>query len=219
VSFSFQIKICGITSEEVARAAIDAGADHLGLVFCASPRRVTLERAALLVAGVPASWVGVFADPSLEEVAGAARELGLAAVQLHGHETPALCGAVRERVGVPVWKAITPAGAGPAAYEPTVDALLLDAGSGGTGRTLDWSAVGTRFPRARRIVPHLLSGGLSPSNVARAIREAGPDGVDASSRLELAPGIKDPRLVTAFVREARAAGEAASESGLAEATR
>jgi phosphoribosylanthranilate isomerase len=97
--------------------------------------------------------------------------------------------------------------------------LLLDAGSGGTGRTLDWSALGARFPRARRIVPYLLAGGLSPSNVARAIREAGPDGVDASSRLELAPGIKDPRLVTAFVREARAAGEAASESGLAEATR
>jgi phosphoribosylanthranilate isomerase len=219
VSFSFRIKVCGITSEEVARTAIDAGANHLGLVFCASPRRVTLERAALLVACVPASWVGVFADPPLEEVAGAARELGLAAVQLHGHETPALCSAVRERTGVPVWKAITPTEAEAAAFEAAVDALLLDAGSGGTGRTLEWSTIGTRFPRARRIVPHLLAGGLSPSNVERAIREAGPDGVDASSRLELAPGIKDLRLVSAFVREARAAGEAASESGLAEAAR
>jgi phosphoribosylanthranilate isomerase len=216
VSFSFRIKICGITSEEVARAAIDAGADHLGLVLCTSPRRVSAERAVLLVAGVPASWVGVFVDPSLEEVARAAYELRLAAVQLHGVETPAFCRAVRERSGVPVWKAITPRGleAEPA-YEAAVDAILLDAGTG-TGRTLEWSAVGARFPRARRVVPHLLAGGLSPSNVARAIREARPDGVDASSGLEVAPGIKDPGLVTEFVRAARAAG-GAPESGLAEA--
>ena len=218
VSFSFRIKICGITSEVVAGAAIDAGADHLGLVFCASPRRVTLQRAARLVAGVPASWVGVFVDPSLEEVARAANEAGLAAVQLHGGESPAFCRAVRERTGVPVWKAITPTrGDATTAYEAAVDTLLLDAGPGGTGRTLEWSAVGARFPRARRVVPHLLAGGLSPANVARAIREACPDGVDASSGLEIAPGVKEPDLVAAFVREARAAG-GASESGLAEAT-
>lgn len=217
VSFSFRIKICGITSEEVARAAIDAGADQLGLVLCPSPRRVTVEGAAPLVAGVPASWVGVFVDPSLEEVARAAGELGLAAIQLHGGETPAFCRGARERTGVPVWKAIAPSGFELATtYEAEVDALLLDAGPGGTGRTLAWSAVGARFPRARRVVPHLLAGGLSPSNVARAIREARPDGVDASSGLEVAPGIKDPRLVSEFVREARAAG-AVPESGLAEA--
>lgn len=217
VSFSFRIKICGITSEEVARAAIDAGADHLGLVLCASPRRVSAERAARLVAVVPASWVGVFVDPSLEEVARAADELRLAAIQLHGSETPVFCRAVRERTGVPVWKAITPSGFEPAAaYEAAVDAILLDAGSGGTGRTLEWGAVGARFPRARRVVPHLLAGGLSPSNVARAILEARPDGVDASSGLEVAPGIKDPRLVSEFLREARAAA-GDSESGLAEA--
>lgn len=206
VSFSFRIKICGITSEEAARAAIDAGADQLGVVLCDSPRRVSAERAALLVSAVPAWWVGVFVDPSLEEVARAAGELRLAAVQLHGDETPAFCHAVRERTGVPVWKAITPTGLEPAtAYEAAVDAILLDAGPGGSGRTLNWRAVGALYPRARRVIPHLLAGGLSPSNVARAVREAGPDGVDASSGLEVAPGIKDPRLVSEFVREARAA--------------
>jgi phosphoribosylanthranilate isomerase len=214
VSFSFRIKICGITSEEAARAAVDAGADHLGLVFCTSPRRVTLERAALLVARVRASWVGVFADPPLEEVARAARELGLAAIQLHGRESPALCRAVRERAGVPVWKAIAAFEPGVEAYEAAVDALLLDSG-GGSGRTLDWPAVRARFPLDRRIVPHVLAGGLSPENVGRAIREARPDGVDASSRLELASGIKEPGLVSAFVREARAASAESGVTGAA----
>lgn len=211
VSFSFRIKICGITSEAAARAAVDAGADHLGLVFCESPRRVSLERAALLVAGVRASWVGVFADPQLEEVARAARELGLDAVQLHGRESPSLCRDVRERTGVPVWKAIVAGGSGVEAYEAAVDALLLDPG-GGSGRRLDWPAIGAHFPLERRVVPHLLAGGLTPENVARAIREARPDGVDASSRLERTPGVKEPWLVSAFVREARAA--AIAESGV-----
>ncbi|MGH7607730.1 MAG: phosphoribosylanthranilate isomerase [Gemmatimonadales bacterium] len=215
MSFSFRIKICGITSEEVARAAVDAGADHLGLVFCASARRVTLERASLLVAEIPASWVGVFADAPLEEVAQAARKLDLASIQLHGRETPEECRIVRERTGVPVWKAISAAEATEDGYEAVVDALLLDAGPGGTGRALDWVMTGARFPRARRVVPLLLAGGLGPENVARAIHEAQPDGVDASSRLELVPGVKDPGLVRAFVHQARAAADAASENGMA----
>lgn len=212
MSFSFRIKVCGVTSEEVARVALDAGADHLGLVLCPSPRRVTLERASRLVRAVPASWVGVFADAPLEQMARVARELGLAAVQLHGRESPEQCLAVRERTGVPVWKAIPADGGREGAYEAAVDALLLDPGPGGSGRTLDWDVVGARFPRSRRVVPLLLAGGLSPENVARAIREAEPDGVDASSRLELAPGLKDPGLVSAFVQEARAAA-AASRNG------
>lgn len=216
MSFSFRIKVCGITSEEVALAAVGAGADYLGLVFCASARRVTFECASLLVAGVPASWVGVFADSPLEEVTRAVRELGLAAVQLHGRESPEVCRTVREGTGVPVWKAIPADAPGTEeVYEAAVDALLLDAGPGGTGRMLDWGMVGARFPRARRVVPLLLAGGLGPRNVARAIHEARPDGVDASSRLELTPGVKDPGLVSAFVRQARAAANAASESGLA----
>jgi phosphoribosylanthranilate isomerase len=204
VSFSFRIKICGITSEEAARSAIESGADHLGLVFCPSPRRVTVEGAAALTRAVPAAWVGVFAGMPPGEVARTAVALGLAAIQLHGEESPEDCRAVRELAGIPVWKAVRGDIEGEeSGYEAAVDALLLDARGGGTGRVLDWTRVGERFPASRRIVPLLLAGGLSPENVARAIRGACPDGVDASSRLEASPGVKDPHLVEQFVRRAR----------------
>jgi phosphoribosylanthranilate isomerase len=210
VSPRFRIKVCGITSEDAARAAVAAGADHLGLVLCASPRRMTIERAMALTAEVPASWVGVFADSTPSDVARAARSLALAAVQLHGNETADACRSVRERAGIPVWKTVDPGiPAAGEAYAGAVDALLLDHGSGGGGRPLDWSAVAARFPLGRRPLPVILAGGLDPDNVARAIREARPDGVDASSRLESAPGIKDPDLVRRFVSRARAAGGAA----------
>lgn len=206
VSFSFRIKVCGITSEAAARSAVDAGVDHLGLIFCPSPRRVTRERAAELTGAVPAAWVGVFAHESPEQVARTARSLGLAAIQLHGVESPEECRAIRELAGVPVWKAVSAEREGDEkGYEAAVDALLLDAGAGGSGRELDWVRVAERFPASRRIVPLLLAGGLSPENVARAIEEARPDGVDASSRLETSPGIKDPRRVAEFVRRAREA--------------
>ncbi len=212
VSPPFRIKVCGITTEDAARAAVDAGADHLGLVFCASPRRVTIERAAALTAEIPASWIGVFSDSRPSEVVRLARSLGLAAVQLHGNETPEECRAIRERAGIPLWKAVD-LGI-PTAEEPyleSVDALLVDAGRGGTGRALDWAVVAARFPRGRRSLPVILAGGLDPDNVAGAIREARPDGVDASSRLECAPGVKDPELVRRFVTRARAEAGAAGD--------
>jgi phosphoribosylanthranilate isomerase len=204
VSFSFRIKICGITSEEAARSAVEAGVDHLGLILCPSPRRVTEERAAALTRAVPAAWAGVFAHMRPQEVARTARALGLSAIQLHGGESPEQCRAIRELAGIPVWKAVSAdREGGETGYEAAVDALLLDVGSGGSGRALDWARVGERFPASRRIVPLFLAGGLSPENVARAIEEARPDGVDASSRLETSPGVKDPRLVVEFVRRAR----------------
>jgi phosphoribosylanthranilate isomerase len=209
VTFPFRIKVCGITAEEAARAALEAGADYLGLVLCPSPRRVTLDRAGGLAEATPGAWVGVFADSPLQEIVIAVRELGLAAVQLHGRESVAECRRVREAAGVPVWKAVRADG-GPIDpdYDGAVDALLLDAGAGGTGRVLDWDGIGARFPRPLRSVPTFLAGGLGPGNVARAIGAARPDGVDASSRLERAPGVKDPDLVRAFVRRAREAARA-----------
>lgn len=204
MSFSFRIKVCGITSEEAARSAVEAGVDHLGLVFCPSPRRVSEERAAALMRAVPAEWIGVFAHTSAVYVARIARALDLSAVQLHGEETPEECRALRQLAGVPVWKALSIGGQGEATdYEAAVDALLLDGGTGGSGRELDWARVGERFPPSRRVVPLLLAGGLGPENVARAIDQARPDGVDASSRLETSPGVKDARLVAEFVRRAR----------------
>lgn len=208
MSASFRIKVCGITSEDAAQAAVEAGADHLGVVFCASVRRVSRERAVELATRVPAAWVGVFADGSIEEMIDLARDLDLAALQLHGRETPALCRAVRDATGLAVWKAIGPALRGHEAdYRDAADALLLDAGTGGSGRTLDWDAVGARFPRSRRRIPLLVAGGLDADNVALAIRASDPDGVDASSRLESAPGVKDPNRIRAFVLRARAAAE------------
>jgi phosphoribosylanthranilate isomerase len=159
-----------------------------------------------LTRAVPSAWVGVFAGTPSGEVARTARALGLSAIQLHGEESPEECRAVRELAGIPVWKAVSADREGAAAgYEGAVDALLLDARGGGSGRPLDWARIGERFPASRRIVPLLLAGGLSPENVARAIDEARPDGVDASSRLETGPGVKDPRLVAEFVRCAKRA--------------
>ena len=206
MSEPFRIKVCGITTVEAAEAAVEAGADHLGLVLCPSARRVSPERAVDLVSRVSAAWIGVFVDALLEEMTGLASDLDLAAVQLHGREPPELCDAVRAATGLPVWKALVPGLREMAPdYHDVVDALLLDAGRGG-GRTLDWAAVGEEFPRASRRVPVVLAGGLDAGNVGEAIRAADPDGVDASSRLESAPGEKDPDRVRAFVRCARAAG-------------
>jgi len=211
VSDPFRIKICGITSEDAARAAVEAGADHLGVILCPSVRRLSRERAAELVSNVPASWIGVFMDSRLEEMQGAADELGLAGIQLHGRETPELCRAVREATGLPVWKAIAfELPDSEARYRGAVDALLVDAGRGGSRRALDWDAVAARLPRAERDGPQLHAGGQAPDNVDAAIRRAEPDGVDASSGLERAPGVKDPELVRAFVTRARGvAGETA----------
>ena len=220
VSVPFRIKVCGITTVDAARAAAAAGADHLGLVFCASPRRVTIARAAELVGAVPGSWVGVFADAGPEEPVRVAVELGLAAVQLHGGETPDDCRRVRERAGVQVWKAIDAGLPGTeAGFAGSADALLLDRGRGGAGRVLDWSAVAVRFPRGTRPLPVILAAGLEADNVERAIRETRPDGVDASSRLEIAPGIKDPERVRRYVERARAAADAVAAADLSAAAR
>jgi phosphoribosylanthranilate isomerase len=209
VAFPFRIKVCGITTEDAARAALEAGADYLGLVLCPSPRRVTLDRASALASRAPGAWVGVFADSPIEEIATAVREIGLSAVQLHGRESVADCIRTREATGLPVWKAVrADEGRIDPGYEGILDALLLDAGAGGSGLELDWNGIGARFPRSRRRVPTLLAGGLGPDNVAEAIAAARPDGVDASSRLERARGVKDPNLVRAFVRRARLAAGA-----------
>lgn len=208
VSERRRVKVCGITEPDAARAA--AGADWLGLVLAPSPRRVDEATAAGLTAGIDAAWVGVFVDADPDEVAGVADRLGLAAVQLHGAETPDTCRRVREATGRPVWKAVR-WDADPArldAWAAEVDALLVDAAIGdrlgGTGRALPWEALAERWARDRRPAPTILAGGLGPDNVARAIEVVDPDGVDASSRLERAPGRKDPRLVRAYVEAARA---------------
>ncbi len=201
------VKICGITNLEDALAAVEAGADALGFNFYRrSPRYVAPEEARRMAARLPESVmrVGVFVNGGEpEEVARVADEVGLTAVQLHGDETPEYCRALRGRF---VIKALR-AGSN---FEPEsvleyeADAILLDAFSdrerGGTGLVVDWAVA----RRVRELVPRLfLAGGLGPENVAAAVWAVEPYAVDACSRLESAPGRKDPARVRAFVAAAR----------------
>lgn len=207
------VKICGINDEAAMRAAV--GADMIGFVFFPpSPRAVTPARAAALsaiVTGGPLR-VGLFVDPSDDQLAETLAAVPLDVLQLHGEETPDRCAAIRARFGLPVMKALGIASAADldalAAYAPVVDRVLLDAKAppgaplpGGNAAPFDWTlTAGRAIPR-----PWLLAGGLTPDNVAEAIRVSGAPGVDVSSGVEASRGVKDPARVAAFVAAARAA--------------
>jgi phosphoribosylanthranilate isomerase len=208
-----RVKICGITNLADARVAVDAGADAFGLIFAESPRRVTPDAALELLRAlgpVPCVPVGVFVDESVDRIAEIADVVGLRCFQLHGEERPGAVTKLRE-LGYDVVKSFrVKAGVDLdwlGWYQPT--AFLLDtfvAGkAGGTGRAFDWFLARTVAKLGRVIV----SGGLGIDNVLDAIRVGSPYGVDASSRLELKPGVKDPALVREFVRLVKSAAPAA----------
>jgi len=187
------IKICGITRLDDAEAAVEQGAHALGFVFWAnSPRFIDPYRARAIASALPSfvTTVGVFVNQRSEYVNGVAALVGLAAVQLHGDESPSYAAAMTR----PVVKAIAlgPGGEveGIAAW-PLRVTLLLDAHDpvrrGGTGRTIDWASAST-VAAARRVV---LAGGLTPENVGQAIARVKPFGIDVSSGVESSPGIKD----------------------------
>ena len=208
-----RIKICGITRVEDGVAAARAGADAIGLVFWhGPPRRVAHDRARAIAAALPpfVSAVGLFVDPTADEVRAVLDAVPLAALQFHGHEPAAFCRAF----GRPYLKAI-PVGDHGGLLEslsPYSDAagVLLDAPPsgglpGGTGRTFDWGRVPARLP-----VPWVLSGGLTAANVGEAIGRLRPWGVDVSSGVEAldrsgqpVKGIKDVARIAAFVAEVR----------------
>jgi phosphoribosylanthranilate isomerase len=205
-----RVKLCGINDAAAMQAAAEAGADMVGFVFFPpSPRAVTPAAAAALVRPGPAR-VGLFVDPSDAAIAAVLAAVPLDVIQLHGEETPARCAAVKARFGLPVMKALGIAVredlAQLAAYAPAVDRFLLDAKAppgaplpGGNAAPFDWSVLaGARVPR-----PWLLAGGLTPENVKRAIAVAGAPGVDVSSGVEVARGVKDPALIRRFVAAAR----------------
>ena len=187
-----RVKICGITRPGDAVAAAELGASAIGLVLWpGSPRYVEPARAREIVAALPpfVSAVGVFVN-QVDEAAALAREIGLTAVQFHGDETPA---AYRD-FPVRVIKAIAvrdESARDEAALVPAPATVLLDAHDrvkrGGTGRVVDWTIAAT-IARTR---PTILSGGLSPANVADAIEAVRPYAVDVSSGVESAPGVKD----------------------------
>jgi phosphoribosylanthranilate isomerase len=188
------IKICGITNEDDARMAIDAGANALGINFYPkSPRFVTIEQARR-VTEIPGDHlrVGIFVNAEPDELLRTAETVGLNVVQLHG---------VFRQTGLRAWCALR-VGEPVPQHDESIEAYLLDtpgADFGGSGRTFDWS-VAAPFPR-RKIV----AGGLDEWNVAEAIEASAPWGVDACSRLESSPGIKNENRVRAFVKAAHAA--------------
>lgn len=209
ISFMTQVKICGITNLEDALAAVEAGAEMLGFNFYRrSPRYIEPPAARRLVEQLPPGVlsVGVFVNEGRpEEVLRLASEAGVGAVQLHGAETPEFCAALG---GLETIKALRVGGdfrvESVASFR--VGAVLLDAyvpGEwGGTGRTFDWGLA----RRARELAARLiLAGGLTPGNVAAAVRAVGPFAVDACSGVEVAPGRKSPDLIRRFVETARGA--------------
>jgi phosphoribosylanthranilate isomerase len=205
-------KICGLREAATVDAAVAAGADMLGFVFFPpSPRAVTPAMAAPLAARAgPALRVGLFVDPDDALLAATLATVPLDLLQLHGAETPARCAAIRSRFGRPVMKAL---GIGSradlaqlAGFAPAVDRFLLDAKAppgatlpGGNAAPFEWAVLaGADIPR-----PWLLAGGLTPANVAEAIRVSGAPGVDVSSGVERARGVKDAGLIADFLRAAK----------------
>lgn len=209
-----RIKICGINSAPALDAVIEARADYCGFVFFAkSPRNVTLPEARVLGerAAGRIKRVGLFVDADDAFIAEAIAAAGLEALQLHGEESPERVAQVKARQGLPVWKAVPVASAADveraAAYAGCADLVLFDAKTpkgtlpGGMGLSFDWSLLSAWKNR----VPWGLAGGLSPANVAEAVRLTGAPLVDTSSGVESAPGIKEADKIAAFCIAARSA--------------
>jgi phosphoribosylanthranilate isomerase len=203
------VKICGITNPVDALAAVEAGADALGLMFYEpSPRNVSLKTAAAIARELPPyiTKVGVFVDAPEESVQQAISECGLNIVQFHGHETPEYC----RLFPVMTLKAFRIQDADSLKQLPDyqTDAWLLDAyvadKVGGTGEKFNWDFAieAQKFGK-----PIFLAGGLTPENVAEAVRKVRPYAVDVSSGVEASPGKKDHAKVRAFIQAAKQAGE------------
>ena len=210
-----KVKICGLTQPSHVAEAVAAGADYLGFnFFPKSPRYVSHATAAGLMSGVPerVANVALVVNASDEELGALIATAGPDILQLHGSETPERVAEVKTRFGLPVMKAI---GIATQSDLPQIDAhgavadlLLLDAKPpkgadrpGGNAVAFDWSLLAGKDIA----VPWLLAGGLGPVNVADAIQQTGAVQVDVSSGVERAPGMKDPGLMHAFIKAARAA--------------
>ncbi|MHB1024800.1 MAG: phosphoribosylanthranilate isomerase [Desulfobacteria bacterium] len=213
----FRIKICGVTRPEDAAHAVACGAEAIGInFFPGSPRFVTADLAREIVGTVAdrADVVGVFVNEAPGTIMSLCGRLGIRRIQLHGDEPPG------DAALIPLWrmKAVHADRAPdlPALHAYPCEAFLFDAGGkgayGGTGRELAWGELAERFPGivgARspgdpRRRPWFLAGGLTPSNVERAILAARPSGVDVASGVESSPGRKDPEKVKMFIERAKA---------------
>ena len=209
-----QAKICGLSTEESVRAALDGGASHIGFVFFdRSPRNIDphlAQRLAAPVRATPTKVVALLVDPDDAAVDRVASILRPDFIQLHGRETPSRVAAVAARSGAGVIKVAPVSEASDidaaAAFEGAAEHLMFETRPpkdadrpGGLGVPFDWSLLeGRRFSR-----PYFLAGGLDPWNVAEAVRLSGAPIVDVSSGVERGPGLKDPTLITAFLEAVR----------------
>jgi phosphoribosylanthranilate isomerase len=211
------IKICGLSTPEALDAALDTGADLVGFVFFPpSPRHLGLEAARVLGERVKgrAGKVALTVDAADAALTGIVEALKPDMLQLHGKETPDRVVQVRTRFGLPVMKALPIAARADLPpireYAQVADRLLFDARPpreatrpGGLGRRFDWTLLAGVKPG----VPYMLSGGLDAGNVTEALRITGAPGVDVSSGVESAPGVKDPDRIREFIRAARTGEE------------
>jgi phosphoribosylanthranilate isomerase len=211
-----EVKICGLSTAETMQAALDSGADFVGLVFYPkSPRNVSLATAASLAkqARGKAQIVALTVDADEKMIEGIARDVSPDWLQLHGSEAPERLAAIRKLASAKLLKAVKVASSkdleGVAAFDGVADMVLFDAKApdalanalpGGNGLTFDWTLLGMRQDR------FMLSGGLDPGNVAQAIAVTGAPIVDVSSGVESAPGIKDINLIRKFIEAAKANG-------------
>jgi phosphoribosylanthranilate isomerase len=209
------VKICGLSTPETLKVALDAGADAVGFVFFPpSPRNISLETARALSARVKghARKVALTVDADDAMLTDIIEALHPDMLQLHGKETPARVSAIRQRFGVPAMKVLpiesrADLGAIPP-YAKVADRLLFDARPpreatrpGGLGKPFDWHLL----ENLDLSIPFMLSGGLNAENVAEALRITRAGGLDVSSGVESAPGVKDPEKIRAFIRAARSA--------------
>ena len=208
------VKICGLATVDDVRACADAGANYMGLVFFQkSPRNITLPAARELALAAPlglakVALVGNPSDADLDAITGT---VPLDMLQLHGGETPERVAEVKARYGLPVMKAVGIADGDDLpkleSYFGVADQILVDAKPpkggelpGGNGLSFDWRLIaGRRWP-----CPWMLAGGLTPENVAEAVKMTGAQQVDVSSGVEDAPGQKNAELIQKFVRSSRA---------------
>lgn len=218
MTVSTRVKICGLTDAQDLDAAYRAGASYVGFVFFdKSPRNLTLDAARTLALAAPVGLakVALVVNPEDDALAAILAQVPIDMLQLHGSETPARVAELRRRHGLPVMKAVGIASADDlpklAAYEAVADQLLVDAKPapgaalpGGNGLAFDWRLIAGRDWTK----PWMLAGGLTPDNVADAIRLTGARQVDVSSGVESAPGRKDAARMAAFVQAARGSAAA-----------
>lgn len=208
-----QVKICGITNPEDALWAVNLGADYIGLNFSPqSPRKISVDMAREIAAGIPpfVKCVGIFVNPSQDEIEKVLKKVPLFAVQFHGDEKRDDLENIKSRFRIQIWKAVRVQDEESVKtienFLGTADKILLDAWvegrAGGTGKTFDW----TLAQKAKSLgLPIILAGGLNPENVKDAVQTAEPDGVDAASGVEKDghPRRKDIDKMKLFISRAK----------------